>query len=164
VFASTQSIADQYWLNIHEENAPFLVFLQHTRLTGTDLYQGKHVYYIGTYQPGDSPLFSLDDRALEAKWFSYLKTIYPRFDRAQVCASHVFRFGAAQHVVDTQYQKRIPDHRTPVPGLYLANFSQIFPEDRGTNFAVRDGIKVARMIMEDLGNADESPVTHARSI
>lgn len=150
IFVSDQSIADQYWLNIHEADAPFLLFIQHTRLTGTEMYRGQHVYYIGSYQPAESPLFALDDDALTGKWFDYLRRIYPHFDPARVSERHVFRFKAAQHVVDTRYQEKIPDYRTPQPGLFLANFSQIFPEDRGTNFAVREGTKVAALIREEL--------------
>jgi protoporphyrinogen oxidase len=149
VFATDQSIADQYWLNIHEPGAPFLLFVQHTRLVGTELYQGKHVYYIGSYQPQESDLFGMSDDTLVGRWFDYLKRIYPCFDPARVTERHVFKFRAAQHVVDTRYEEKIPDYRTPVPGLFLANFSQIFPEDRGINFAVREGVKVAEMITQE---------------
>ena len=106
------------------------------------MYQGRHVYYIGAYQPQDSALFGMDDEALAAKWFDYLRRIYPQFDPAKVTERHVFKFKTAQHVVDARYEGKIPHYRTPVPGLFLANFSQIFPEDRGTNFAVREGIRL----------------------
>jgi hypothetical protein len=92
----------------------------------------------------------MSDDALTGKWFDYLQRIYPQFEPARVCERHVFKFKAAQHVVDTRYEEKIPDYRTPVHGLFLANFSQIFPEDRGTNFAVREGIKVAGMISREL--------------
>ncbi len=92
----------------------------------------------------------MSDEALTGRWFECLQRIYPQFDPARVCERHVFKFKAAQHVVDMRYEEKIPDNRTPVPGVYLANFSQIFPEDRGTNFAVREGIKVAGMISREL--------------
>jgi len=63
--------------------------------------------------------------------------------------SRDFRFKAAQHIVDTDYEKKIPGCRTPLPGVFLANFSQVFPEDRGTNFAVREGEKVAEMVRRE---------------
>ena len=50
------------------------------------------------------------------------------------------------------YASRIPAHRTPIDGLYLANTTQIFPEDRGTNYSVRLGRKVARLLLEDYGH------------
>jgi hypothetical protein len=62
----------------------------------------------------------------------------------------LFRFRTAQHIVDTAYEDKIPDYRTPLPGVFLANFSQIFPEDRGTNFAVREGLKMAALLQQEL--------------
>jgi protoporphyrinogen oxidase len=163
VFASEQSIADQYWLNIHEEGAPFLIFIQHTRLVGTDMYRGRHVYYLGSYQPHESPLFEMNDQALTEKWFGYLRKIYPHFDPEKVSERHVFKFRNAQHVVDTRYEEKIPDYQTPIAGLYLANFSQIFPEDRGTNYAVREGFKIAdRIIGEERRQSTPTSVGSAR--
>jgi hypothetical protein len=39
--------------------------------------------------------------------------------------------------------------RTPLNGLYFASMSQVYPWDRGTNFAVEIGRRVARMVMAD---------------
>jgi protoporphyrinogen oxidase len=153
IFTSDQCLGDIYWVNVNEPGAPFLVFINHTRLVGTDAYQGKNVYYLGAYLPTDSPLFALSDDALAKLWWDYLKTMFPQFDTSRVQERHIFRFKAAQHVVDTTYQEKVPAFRTPLPGIYLANFSQLFPEDRGTNFSVRDGNKVAAMVRADAQTA-----------
>ena len=39
-----------------------------------------------------------------------------------------------------------PSYETPVKNAYLANMSLVYPEDRGTNFAVDVGNKVARLV------------------
>jgi protoporphyrinogen oxidase len=149
VFVSDQDIGDYYWLNINEPGAPFLVFLNHTRLMDKADYQGRHVYYIGSYRPVDSPFFAMSDDELARVWWDYLRKMFPEFDPARVTERHVFRFKAAQHIVDTQYEQKIPPYQTPLPGLWLSNFSQIFPEDRGTNFAVREGLKIAGVVAAD---------------
>lgn len=149
VFTSSQNLGDFYWVNVNEPDAPFLVFLNHTRLMDESHYRDRHVYYIGAYLPADGRLFSLPDDELARSWWGYLKKMFPDFDAAQAGDRHVFRFKAAQHIVDTDYEKKIPDYRTPLPGVYLANFSQVFPEDRGTNFAVREGHKVAGMVRRE---------------
>jgi protoporphyrinogen oxidase len=149
VFASDQDIGSCYWLNINEPGAPFLVFLNHTRLVGRTLYQSKHVYYIGAYLPEDSPRASMPDDVLVRLWWDYLRQMFPAFDPARVSEHHVFRFKAAQHVVDTQYGDKVPDYRTPLPGVFLCNFSQLFPEDKGTNWAVNEGFKCADMIARE---------------
>jgi hypothetical protein len=55
----------------------------------------------------------------------------------------------AQPIIGVNYSQRIPDHRTPFRNLYLANTTQIYPEDRGTNYSVRMGRRVARLVLED---------------
>ena len=149
IFTSDQNLGEFYWVNVNEPDAPFLVFLNHTRLVDKSLYGGKNVYYIGAYLPPDGKTFSLPDDELAKRWFGYLPRMFPEFDPARASEKHVFRFRAAQHIVDTRYEEKIPAYQTPLPGVYLANFSQIFPEDRGTNFAVREGLKIAEMIRQE---------------
>jgi protoporphyrinogen oxidase len=146
IFTSDQSLGDYYWVNVNEPDAPFLVFIQHTNLVDRAAYGGKHVYYIGAYMATDGKVFALSDAELAQKWFDYLPRMFPHFDAQKVAERHIFRFRAAQHIVDTAYEAKIPAYQTPLPGVFLANFSQIFPEDRGTNFAVREGEKIARLM------------------
>jgi protoporphyrinogen oxidase len=150
VFASDQDLGNCYWLNVNEPGAPFLVFLNHTRLVDKRHYQSRHVYYIGAYAPADTPRFAMTDDALSQMWWAYLRKMFPSFEPGRVQERHLFRFKAAQHIVDTHYERKIPAYRTPLPGVFLANFSQIFPEDRGTNFAVREGLKVAALVRQEL--------------
>jgi protoporphyrinogen oxidase len=150
VFTSDQPLGDFYWVNINEPDAAFLVFIQHTRLVGRETYGGRHVYYIGAYLPPDGKTFSLADEELTQNWFGYLPKMFPEFDARRVAEKHIFRFRAAQHIVDTGFEEKIPEFKTPLPGVYLANFSQIFPEDRGTNFAVRDGENIAALVRHEL--------------
>jgi protoporphyrinogen oxidase len=149
IFTSDQCLGDIYWVNVNEPNAPFLVFLNHTQLVDKSFYGGKYVYYIGAYLPPDGKIFPLADDDLAKLWFGYLPKMFPEFDAARIGERHIFRFRAAQHVVDTHYEEKIPGYKTPLPGVFLANFSQIFPEDRGTNFAVREGLKIAEMIRQE---------------
>ena len=75
--------------------------------------------------------------------------MFPEFDARSLRERHIFRFRAAQHIVDTRYEEKIPDYRTPLPGVFLSNFSQVFPEDRGTNFAVREGNRIAELLLRE---------------
>ena len=130
IFTSDQNLGDIYWTNVNEPGAPFLVFIQQTNLVPPDFYRGKHVYYIGAYLPTDGKIYSMPDEELTKLWFGYLPRMFPQFDVKRVVEKHIFRFRAAQHIVDTRYAEKIPDYKTPLPGVYLANFSQIFPGER----------------------------------
>jgi protoporphyrinogen oxidase len=146
IFSSDQDISPYYWHNINDLELPFLVFIHHTKLIDKQQYNGKYIYYIATYVPHDSKLFGCDDDELEKIWFDGLQTIFPEFNRNRIREKHFFRFANAQHIVDTSYAEKIPSHLTPLKNVYLSNFSQIFPEDRGTNYAVREGKKIATLV------------------
>jgi len=152
IFASKQSLSPYYWHNVVDEASPFLACIEHTNFIEPSFYQDAHVYYLGTYVPHDHPYFTLSDEQLRETFFASLPRIFPAFDPSQILETHIARFKNAQHVVDCQYPEKLPPYTTPLPGVYLANFSQIFPEDRGTNFAVREGRKIAGLCLRELAH------------
>jgi protoporphyrinogen oxidase len=157
VFATDQEITPYYWHNINTPNSPFVVFLSLTALIGTERFGGKHVYYIGDYVPREHWYMSADEGELREHWYAQLQRIFPDFDRSRVVEDRLFRFRDAQHIVDIGYERKLPDHQTPCPGVLLCNFSQIYPMDRGTNYAVHDGNRMAARILEDLGRTAPAP-------
>lgn len=145
IFSSTQNLSDYYWHNINDIDLPFLVFINHTKLIDKKAYGNKYIYYIATYVPHDHELFTCENSQLEETWFTALKQIFPQFKSSDINEKHHFRFANAQHIVDANYVSKIPNYTTPLPNVYLSNFSQIYPEDRGTNYAVREGEKIAEL-------------------
>ena len=81
----------------------------------------------------------------------HLRRLNPDFELSWILEYHHHKVDGAQPIIGTNYSERIPDHRTPIKNLYLANTTQIYPEDRGTNYSVRMGRQVARMVLEDAG-------------
>lgn len=75
------------------------------------------------------------------EWLDRVQTMFPHFDREQITDQAIFKFKNAQHIVDLGYRQKITAYQTPLKNVYLSNFSQIYPEDRGLNFAIRDGEK-----------------------
>jgi protoporphyrinogen oxidase len=146
IFSSDQDITPYYWHNINDVSKTFLVLINNTKLIDKSTYSGKYVYYIGAYLSQDHELMKCSEETLIATWQSALKEMLPEFDAAKISEEHIFRFANAQHIVMPGY--RPPAYQTPLSNVYLANFSQIFPEDRGTNYAVREGKKIARMIID----------------
>ncbi len=149
-FSSRQEITPYYWHNINSPNSPFVVFLSLTALVGSDRFDGQHIYYIGDYVPREHWYMDAPADDVAKHWFDELAKIFPDFDRDALIEHELFRFKDAQHIVDVGFDQKIPDHRTPLSAVYLANFSQIYPMDRGTNYAVAEGTKIAQMVLSDL--------------
>jgi protoporphyrinogen oxidase len=139
-----------YWLNITDRDFPFLAVIEHTNFIGPEHYGGQHVLYISNYLSKDSPLLRMDEEELWRLYRPYLGRINPAFDDSWVTGRWLFRGPDAQPVFTVENAGRVPPHRTPVQGLYLANMGQIFPEDRGQNYSIRLGETVASLVAEDL--------------
>ncbi len=140
----------KYWINIADDGVPFVGIIEHTNMIDKSLYGGKHIVYISNYPDRNSPLYRAEPDELLELFTPHLRKLNPDFDRTWVQAYHHHRVDGAQPIIGRNYSQRIPSHRTPVKGLYLANTTQIFPEDRGTNYSIRMGRQVARMMMEDV--------------
>ncbi len=153
-------LTGMYWLNIADREIPFVGVVEQTNLLSPDHYQGKHIVYLANYLGKDNPLYHMGHSELLQAYRPHLRKLNPLFDESWVEESFYHREEAAQPVIGINYGDRIPRHRTPIKDLYLANTTQIYPEDRGTNYSVRLGRKVAQIMLEDksLPVRDELPL------
>ena len=149
VLVLDRPLTDVYWLNVSDRSIPFVAVIEHTNLIEPEHYGGKRIVYLSNYLTTDSPLYRMSQEELLAEYLPHLRKINPEFDESWIEGSYHHRVGAAQPIIGTRYSERIPSHRTPFEGLYLANTTQIYPEDRGTNYSVKMGREVARMMIED---------------
>lgn len=147
-------LTSYYWLNIADDDLPFTGVIEHTNFLPPADYEGKHFVYLSKYLEPDHPYFTMPEADLIETYLPYLKRLNPSFDRSWIERWWVFRERAAQPIVTLNYSQKIPDHRTPLTNLYLANTSQIYPEDRGTNYSVRLGNRIARLVAGDLRHHD----------
>jgi protoporphyrinogen oxidase len=136
-----------YWTNVADRELPFVGLIEHTNLVEPERYDGRRFLYVANYLEHGHELLGLDAEALLARYEPGLRKVNPAFERGWVREAWLHREPAAQPIVTAGYRERIPPLRTPVPGLLLANTTQVYPEDRGTNYAVRLGEQAARATM-----------------
>jgi protoporphyrinogen oxidase len=146
-----------YWLNIpahspdkSENEIPFLALVEHTNYIDKAHYGGDTILYCGDYVPADHVYLKMSQEELQELFTSVLHKFNPNFKREWVRKSWLFRERYAQPIPMINHSQNIPDIRTPLNGLYLASMSQVYPWDRGTNFAVEIGRRAARLMLEDM--------------
>jgi protoporphyrinogen oxidase len=140
-------LPDVYWLNINDRDLPFLALVEHTNFMPAADYGGLHLVYLGNYLPMDHPLFSQSDDEIVASYLAAIRRIQPHIDSSWVKQRWVFRAPFAQPIVTTDYLHTLPPHRTPLPGLYLANMAHVYPQDRGQNYSLRLGERMVQMML-----------------
>ena len=138
-----------YWYSIPKSAGfPFLALVEHTNYVSPDNFGGEHIVYIGDYLEPEHEYFKLSQEELLEKFLPSLTKFNPEFDRSWINKVWMYRTAYAQPVPLVNHSKNIPALATPIDGLYFASMSQVYPWDRGTNFAVEIGRRVARLILE----------------
>jgi protoporphyrinogen oxidase len=139
-----------YWYNIPKSAGfPFLALVEHTNYVSPEHFGGDHILYCGDYLPAGHEYFSLSDQDLLQRFVPGIQRINPQFDPSWVKQIWVHKTNYAQPVPLVNHSRNIPDIRTPIPGLYFASMSQVYPWDRGTNFAVEIGRRAAGLMQAD---------------
>ncbi|MGB3716768.1 MAG: NAD(P)/FAD-dependent oxidoreductase [Candidatus Promineifilaceae bacterium] len=150
-----QLMKETYWLNMPAkspdkkgDDIPFLALVEHTNYIDRKYYGGDHIIYCGDYVVPNHEYFDMSDQQLESLFVGPLARINGEFNTNWIRKSWVFRTRYAQPVPEVNHSQNIPDLRTPIKNLYFASMSQVYPWDRGTNYAVEIGRKAASMMIE----------------
>ena len=138
-----------YWFNLPKSAGyPFLALVEHTNYVGAEKFGGDHIIYMGDYLEPEHEFFRLSQEELLERFLPTLKRFNPKFEREWVRKVWMFRTAYAQPVPLVNHSKNIPAIQTPVEGVYFASMSQVYPWDRGTNFAVEIGRRAARLMSQ----------------
>jgi len=149
--ALRQRLTDAYWHNLPKsEEFPFLALVEHTNFVPPEHFGGDHLVYCGDYVPPDHEYFALSEGQLLGRFLPTFRRLNPAFDRSWVRRTWLWRTPYAQPIPELNHSRHIPPLATPVPGLYLASMSQVYPWDRGTNFAVALGRRAAALMIKGI--------------
>ena len=134
-----------YWLNINDRDLPFLALVEHTNFLPPADYGGLHLVYLGNYLPMDHPLFGQsDDEVVDTLSGGHAPHPTRLRPRAGSSSTGCFARRSRSRSSPPTTCRRLPPHRTPLPGVYLANMAHVYPQDRGQNYSLRLGERMAR--------------------
>ena len=142
-----RSLSETYWLNVNDPSFPFVGIVEHTNFQPVKAYNGRHIVYLSKYLPATDPFYKMGADEVFAFALPHIQRMFPCFDRSWVYDYHVWSAPYSQPVIVRNYTRLIPNMRSPIDGLFIASMAQVYPEDRGTNYAIRDGRKTARALL-----------------
>lgn len=148
-----RSLSPYYWTTVCDPH-PFVAVIEHSHLTGSEIY-GGHVVYLSRYLDVSDPLWMQSDGEIFQLFRTSLEQIYPQFSPADVIDWRLRRTRYAQPVIQRLYSQLMPKLDTPDPGIKLAGMGQIYPEDRGMNYALRLGRQAAEAVDRSLATRKE---------
>jgi len=136
-----------YWTNVADTDLGFIGLIEQTNLVPPERYDGRRFLYVANYLPRDHELLTKTMDELLAFYEPGLRKVNPDYSRDWIKQSWMFREPAGQPVVRPNYRDRMPAYETGVPGLLLANTTQVYPDDRGTNYAVREAEECVSLLL-----------------
>jgi protoporphyrinogen oxidase len=137
-----------YWYNLPKSAGfPFLALVEHTNFVSPEHFGGDHIVYCGDYLEPDHEYYTLSQEELLQRFLPAIQRFNSNFEPGWINKTWLYRTNYAQPVPLLNHSCNIPTIQTPFPGLYFASMSQVYPWDRGTNFAVEIGRRAARMMM-----------------
>ena len=141
----SKSLSDTYWLNVNDSSFPFVGLIEHTNFEQKENYNGNHIVYLSKYIQTASTLYNLTKEEFFDYSIPFIQKMFPEFEENWVVNYHLWKAEYSQPIVTKEYSNIKPEMKTPYDGLFLCSMAQIYPEDRGTNYAV----KYAKKLVND---------------
>jgi len=147
-----RSLSDMYWINVNDLSFPFVGVIEHTNFVPSSSYSGSNIVYLSKYLLRESEMYCFNDEALLKFALPHIQRMFPEFKESWVKKYHVWRAEYAQPIVVKGFRHLVPKKETPISGFYISTMAQIYPEDRGVNYAIRDGRNIAKYVERSFDN------------
>ena len=145
-----RSLSDTYWLNVNDPGFPFVGVIEHTNFDSPANYDGSHIAFLSRYLVVEDPVWGYSDEEYVDFALHHLQRMFPEMERSWIIEHRVWRAEYAQPVTERGYSQYVPGRETPYGNAIISTMAQIYPEDRGTNYAIREGRSAAEHISKAL--------------
>ena len=132
-------VSENFWLNINDPEMDIPGLVEYSNLRPLD----NHVVYVPFYMPGDNPKFLDDNQVFLDKVKKYLKIINKDLCDDDFIDLRASRYRFAQPICEPNFLSKLPPTKLPTKGLWVADTSYYYPEDRGISESIDFGKKLA---------------------
>lgn len=149
MIVANKSFSPFYWLNIGDNDIPFGGIIEHTNFIDKSNYDNNHILYISNYMTEDNKLYNVSKEELLKEYMKSLTKINKEFTMENIKDYYVFDEKYAQPIIECNYSEYIMNDKLEKEKIYLCTMPQIYPEDRGMNYAIKSGVNLANKILEE---------------
>lgn len=155
MIVANKSFSPFYWLNIGDNDIPFGGIIEHTNFIDKSNYDNNHILYISNYMTEDNKLYNVSKEELLKEYMKSLTKINKEFTMENIKDYYVFDEKYAQPIIECNYSEYIMNDKLEKEKIYLCTMPQIYPEDRGMNYAIRLGNKIANEVLEQIDKREK---------
>ncbi|AWV99873.1 NAD(P)/FAD-dependent oxidoreductase [Arcticibacterium luteifluviistationis] len=154
-----KSLSDIYWMNVADDGFPFGGIIEHTNMIPKEEYNGSHIVYLSRYFAMSEDLANMNEEEIKKVMVPPLKKINPEFSEDWIKNVFVFKTNTAATVCDLNFSEKVPACKTDIEGLYVANMTHIYPDERSTNNSIRVAAEACKVM-----GIDTSDVPYGASL
>ena len=133
-----------FWMNINDRRIEIPGLIEYTNLNPLD---GSHIVYAPYYMPKEHPKYARSAKEFIDETLRYMQLIRPDFSpEREVLASTASRYEFAQTVCSPGFYAALPPMKSAVRGLFMADTSHYYPEDRSISESMRVGRQMAELV------------------
>jgi len=147
VLVLNRPLSDAYWINVNDQSYPFVGIIEHTNFQSPEAYDGRHIVYLTKYRDETHETCGMGTTQIFDRWKVHLQRMFPSFEESWVELALSWHSPHAQPVVLAGNESHILPPETPLPGIWTCSMAQVYPEDRGTNYAVKMGQNTAQRMV-----------------
>jgi len=148
LICSKKQFTPYYWINIGDTDIPFGGIIEHTNMIEKGKYNGNHIIYISNYMNKDDKLYKMNKDELLDIYLKHMKKINSDIDKEDIISVSCYEEDDAQPIICTNYSENLLNIELESSGIFMGNMAQIYPEDRGMNYAIRMGYDIAKRISD----------------
>lgn len=154
-----KSLSNIYWMNVADDGFPFGGVIEHTNMIPKEEYDGSHIVYLSRYFAMSEDLAKMNEEEIKKVMVPPLKKINPEFSEDWIKNVFVFKTNTAATVCDLNFSEKVPSCKTEIEGLYVANMTHIYPDERSTNNSIRVAAEACKVM-----GIDTSDVPYGASL
>ena len=137
-------VSANFWVNTNDPDMDIPGIVEYSNLRPME----AHIVYVPFYMPGEHPKYAEPDAVFIDKVRRYLMQINPALAADDFIDIHASRYRHAQPICEPGFLARLPPRKLPVEGLWVADTSHYYPEDRGISESIGFGRALAREVVE----------------
>jgi protoporphyrinogen oxidase len=141
LFKLKKAVTNNFWLNISDPDIEIPGIIEMSNLRPLD----AHTVYVPYYMPQSLDKFKWSDQEFIAEAQSYLKKLNPELVDSDIIDINVSRYAFAQPICQPNFTDNLPSIRSTIEGLFIADTSYYYPEDRSISESIHLGKQLAEM-------------------
>ena len=146
LFVLRKSLSPYHTLNITDTKIPFTGVIETTNLIDPQYVNGHRLAYVPIYLSPGSELFHMPENKVYEYCRPHIEAMFPHFKESDIVKTFVLRSRFVEPVHKVNATGEIPDVRTPVSNLFLANTTQVYPDLLNCESIIRFAKKALELI------------------